>query len=162
MATKHALLLHGFLRDKVALSIQGQMFKRVTIHHNFTQGQNPNSLGSNIKFATKQHIYHSSSIPSILNKRACFAPNPFLVLTQSIDQHFLYSQNESTHFCGQARQYCHHALMKWQDLIVPLPQHAQNGKEQVKDVQVESDRSPYVLIVSESFYQVIGIINDVP
>lgn len=51
-------------------------------------------------------------------------------------------------------------MKKW-DLIVALPQQAQDGEEQVEDIEVESNRSPNVFVISESFYQVIGVINDV-
>lgn len=47
-------------------------------------------------------------------------------------------------------------------LVVSLPQHPQNGKEQVEDVQIQSDGCPNVLIIGKALDQVLGVINNVP
>lgn len=35
-------------------------------------------------------------------------------------------------------------------LVISLSQHPQNGKEEIEDIQIESDCGPYVLIIIES------------
>lgn len=46
-------------------------------------------------------------------------------------------------------------------LVVSLSQHPQNGKEQIEDIQIKSDRGPYVLIIAESLNQVLSVVNNV-
>lgn len=45
--------------------------------------------------------------------------------------------------------------------VVSLSKHPQNGKEQVEDIQIQSDRCPDVLIIRKPLDQVVCVINDV-
>lgn len=47
-------------------------------------------------------------------------------------------------------------------LIVSFPHHAQNGKEEVQNVEVKSHGSPDVLIIRESLDQIVSVIDNVP
>lgn len=60
----------------------------------------------------------------------------------------------------QSRQY------PWRkctiELVVSISKNPQNGKEQVENIEIQSDRCPYVLVVWEPLDQVISIVNYVP
>lgn len=45
--------------------------------------------------------------------------------------------------------------------VVPLPHHPKDAKEEVQNVQVKGDGSPYVLIVGESLDQIVRVVDDV-
>lgn len=45
--------------------------------------------------------------------------------------------------------------------IVSMPHHPQDGEEEVENVQVKSDGSPYVLIVGEPLDQIVCVVDDV-
>lgn len=46
-------------------------------------------------------------------------------------------------------------------LVVSLPHHPQDVKEEVQNVEVESDGCPDVLIIGESFDQIVRVIDNV-
>lgn len=47
-------------------------------------------------------------------------------------------------------------------LIVSLSQHPQNGEEQVQDIQIKGDCSPYVVVVCKALDQIVCVIYNVP
>lgn len=46
-------------------------------------------------------------------------------------------------------------------LVVSLPQNAQDGQEQVQNIQVQSDRCPDVFIICKPLNQVVCVIYNV-
>lgn len=45
--------------------------------------------------------------------------------------------------------------------VISLPKHPQNGKEQVEDIEIQSDRGPDILIISKPLDQVVCVIHNV-